>query len=91
MTVGVRVCAWATAAVTDNPNAAKLWEEFLYSDEGQTQWLAGYCHPILFNDMTTRGVVPADLVAAPFEQGRRSPLSTTRDFRMAQRCTHGCS
>ncbi|MEP7241123.1 MAG: ABC transporter substrate-binding protein [Devosia sp.] len=53
----------AISAFAPHPNAAKLWEEYVYSDEGQTQWLAGYCHPILFNDMTTRGVVPADLVA----------------------------
>jgi len=53
----------AISAYAPHPNAAKLWEEFLFSDEGQTQWLAGYCHPILFNDMTTRKVVPADLVA----------------------------
>jgi len=51
------------SAFAPHPNAAKLWEEFLYSDEGQTQWLAGYCHPILFNDMTARNVVPADLLA----------------------------
>ena len=53
----------AISAYAPHPNAAKLWEEFLYSDEGQTQWLAGYCHPILFNDMVTRKVVPADLLA----------------------------
>jgi putative spermidine/putrescine transport system substrate-binding protein len=53
----------AISAFAPHPNAAKLWEEFIYSDEGQTQWLAGYCHPILFNDMATRKVVPADLLA----------------------------
>ena len=53
----------AISAFAPHPNAAKLWEEFLYSDEGQTQWLAGYCHPILFNDMASRNAVPADLLA----------------------------
>lgn len=46
-----------------HPNAAKLWMEFLYSDEGQLIWLKGYCHPIRYNDMVARGVIPADLAA----------------------------
>ena len=37
--------------------------EFLYSDEGQLLWLKGYCNPIRYEDMVTRGVVPADLAA----------------------------
>jgi putative spermidine/putrescine transport system substrate-binding protein len=36
--------------------------EYLYSDEGQTHWLSGYCHPIRFDDMVERGVVPQDLL-----------------------------
>jgi putative spermidine/putrescine transport system substrate-binding protein len=53
----------AISAYAPHPNAAKLWEEYLYSDEGQNVWLKGYCHPIRFTDMQTRGVIPADLVA----------------------------
>lgn len=53
----------AISAHAPHPNAAKLWMEFLYSDEGQLLWLEGYCHPIRFNDMAARGVVPADLLA----------------------------
>lgn len=52
----------AISAYAPHVNAAKLWMEYLYSDEGQTGWLAGYCHPIRFNDMATRGVVPQDLL-----------------------------
>ena len=33
------------------------------SDDGQLGWLAGYCHPIRFNDMSQKGKVPADLLA----------------------------
>jgi putative spermidine/putrescine transport system substrate-binding protein len=43
------------------PNAAKLWMEFLYSDEGQLLWLKGYGHPIRYNDLVKRNVIPADL------------------------------
>ncbi len=54
----------AISAYAPNPNAAKLWMEHLYSDEGQIGWLKGYCHPIRFNDLVARGVVPQDLLDA---------------------------
>jgi len=53
----------AISAYAPHPNAAKLWMEFLYSDEGQNIWLKGYCHPIRFEDMKARNVIPADLAA----------------------------
>ena len=53
----------AISAYAPHPNAAKLWMEYLYSDEGQLVWLKGYCHPIRFNDMAKRNAVPADLLA----------------------------
>ena len=53
----------AISAYAPHPNAAKLWMEFLYSDEGQNIWLSGYCHPIRYNDMAARDVIPADLAA----------------------------
>ncbi len=53
----------AISAYAPHPNAAKLWMEFLYSDEGQTIWMKGYCHPIREGDMRERGVIPADLLA----------------------------
>ncbi len=37
--------------------------EYLYSDEGQLLWLKGYGHPVRYNDMAKRGVIPADLAA----------------------------
>jgi len=53
----------AISAYAPHPNAAKLWQEFLYSDEGQIIWLKGYGHPIRFNDLSKRGVIPADIAA----------------------------
>lgn len=53
----------AISAYAPHPNAAKLWMEFLYSDEGQNIWLKGYCHPIRYTDMQGRGVIPAELSA----------------------------
>ena len=54
----------AISAYAPHPNAAKLWMEYLYSDEGQLGWLAGYCHPIRFNDLAAKGVIPQDLLDA---------------------------
>jgi putative spermidine/putrescine transport system substrate-binding protein len=55
----------AISAYAPHPNAAKLWMEFLYSDEGQLIWLTppGYCHPIRQADMEKRGVIPQDILA----------------------------
>ena len=58
----------AISAFAPHPNAAKLWMEYLYSDEGQLGWLAGYCHPIRFNDIAAKGGVPQallDVLPAP--------------------------
>ena len=52
----------AISAFAPHPNAAKLWMEYLYSDEGQLGWLAGYCHPIRFNALAAAGKVPQDLL-----------------------------
>lgn len=52
----------AISAYAPHPNAAKLWMEYLYSDEGQLLWLAGYCHPIRFNDLAAKGLIPQDLL-----------------------------
>jgi len=55
--------AGAISAYAPHPYTARLWWEFIMSDEGQLIYLKGYAHPIRFNDMAKRGVVPADLAA----------------------------
>ncbi|PWR18314.1 ABC transporter substrate-binding protein [Zavarzinia compransoris] len=52
----------AISAYAPHPNAAKLWMEYLYSDEGQTAWLKGYCHPARFNAMQAAGKFPQELL-----------------------------
>ena len=52
----------AISAYAPHPNAAKLWMEYLYSDEGQLGWLKGYCHPIRFNDLAKNGKIPKELL-----------------------------
>jgi putative spermidine/putrescine transport system substrate-binding protein len=67
----------AISAYAPHPNAAKLWMEYLYSDEGQLVWMKGYCHPIRETDLRARGVVPADLSAKlPDVSGAVFPSNT---------------
>ena len=52
----------AISAFAPHPNAAKLWMDYVYSDEGQIAYLKGYCHPIRYQALVKDGKVPADLV-----------------------------
>ncbi|MEO5982874.1 MAG: ABC transporter substrate-binding protein [Pedococcus sp.] len=47
-----------------HPAAARLWQEFLYSDEGQNLWLKGGARPVRFDDMKTAGTLDATAAAA---------------------------
>jgi len=47
-----------------NPAAARLWQEFLYSDEVQNLWLKGGARPARMEAMTDAGTIDADLAAA---------------------------
>jgi putative spermidine/putrescine transport system substrate-binding protein len=56
--------AQAVNANAPHPWAARLWEEFCYSDQGQLIWLKGFSHPARFNDLAARKVLPKSLLAA---------------------------
>ncbi len=47
-----------------HPWAARLWQEFIYSDQGQLIWLKGFTHPARFQDLAKRKVIPAALIKA---------------------------
>ncbi len=53
----------AISAYGPHPAAARLWEEYLYSDEGQLTWIKGYCAPARLADLLDRKVVSDDLKA----------------------------
>jgi putative spermidine/putrescine transport system substrate-binding protein len=65
-TTGVYGAYYCQAINATGPHqyAARLWQEFLYSDAGQLLWLKGYSHPARFGDMARRKVVPAALLKA---------------------------
>lgn len=52
----------AISAYAPHPNAAKLWMEYLYSDEGQLGWASGFCYPIRFNAMIAADKIPQELL-----------------------------
>ena len=54
----------AISKFAPHPAAARLWEEFLYSDEGQNLWLKGKARPVRMPAMTTAGTVNADYAKA---------------------------
>jgi putative spermidine/putrescine transport system substrate-binding protein len=47
-----------------HPAAARLWEEFLYSDEGQNLYLKGGARPVRMDAMTKAGTIDAAAAAA---------------------------
>jgi putative spermidine/putrescine transport system substrate-binding protein len=64
----------AISAYAPHPNAAKLWMEYIYSDEGQLAYAGGFCHPIRFEAMKTAGTIPADVLAQlPSTEGAYFP------------------
>ena len=76
----------AISAYAPHPNAAKLWLEHLYSDEGQIGWLRGYCHPIRFNNLVETGKAPADVLAAlpPAEGYAKAKFPTLAEQKAAK-------
>lgn len=47
----------AINADAPHPAAARLWQEFLYSDEGQNLYLSGGARPVRADSMVTRGSI----------------------------------
>ena len=47
-----------------HPAAARLWQEFLYSDEVQNLWLAGGARPVRMEAMTEASTIDEDLASA---------------------------
>jgi putative spermidine/putrescine transport system substrate-binding protein len=46
-----------------HPFTARLWNEYIFSDEGQLDYLKGFAHPMRFQALVAAGKVPAALQA----------------------------
>jgi putative spermidine/putrescine transport system substrate-binding protein len=78
--------AGAISAYAPHPYAARLWWEFVMSDEGQLLYLKGYAYPIRYNDMAARNVIPADMAAKlpPAEDAARAIFLTVDQLSSAK-------
>jgi putative spermidine/putrescine transport system substrate-binding protein len=54
----------AVSADAPHPAAARLWQEFLYSDEGQNLWLKGGARPVRADAMQKAGTIDKTAYAA---------------------------
>ena len=54
----------AISSSAPDPAAARLWEEFLYSNQGQNLWLAGMARPVELAYMTAHHLANPRLLAA---------------------------
>jgi putative spermidine/putrescine transport system substrate-binding protein len=54
----------AINADAPHPAAARLWQEFLYSDEGQNLWLKGGARPVRADAMAEEGTIDQELYDA---------------------------
>jgi putative spermidine/putrescine transport system substrate-binding protein len=46
-----------------HPYAARLWMEWIFSDEGQLNYIGGYAHPARYQDLVKRNKIPQNLAA----------------------------
>jgi putative spermidine/putrescine transport system substrate-binding protein len=78
--------AGGISAYAPHPYAARLWWEFVMSDEGQLIYLKGYAHPIRFNDMVKRGVIPQELLGKlpPAEAYEKAVFLSVEEFTEAK-------
>ena len=68
----------AINADAPHPAAARLWQEFLYSDEGQNLWLAGGARPVRAEAMAEAGTIDTELYdALPAVEGE--PIIPTNE------------
>jgi len=69
----------AISATAPHPAAARLWEEYLYSAEGQNLYLKGAARPVTLKAMQTGGTVDqAALSALPAVSGTAQLASETQ-------------
>jgi putative spermidine/putrescine transport system substrate-binding protein len=68
----------AINADAPNPAAARLWQEFLYSDEGQNLWLKGFGRPVREAAMAEAGTLDEEAYAK-LPEVASEPVSLTEE------------
>ena len=83
---GAAVGAFYVQAINKDaphPAAARLWQEFLYSDEGQNIWLQGFARPVRIDAMMAAGTADQAAVAN-LPEVKGEPTFLTQDQLAAQ-------
>lgn len=62
-----------------HPAAARLWQEFLFSDEGQNLWLKGGARPVLFDQMKKAGTLDKEAAKVLPPVTGEPVVSTTKE------------
>jgi putative spermidine/putrescine transport system substrate-binding protein len=71
--------AQAVSINAAHPAAARLWEEYLYSTDGQNGWLKGFARPIELAAMQKAGTADATALAAVPPVSDSNPFNPTQD------------
>jgi putative spermidine/putrescine transport system substrate-binding protein len=61
-----------------HPAAARLWQEFLFSDEGQNIWLQGFARPVRLDAMVKAGTVDKEAMAN-LPEAKGTPVFLTQE------------
>jgi putative spermidine/putrescine transport system substrate-binding protein len=61
-----------------HPAAARLWQEFLFSDEGQNIWLQGFARPVRLDAMVAAGTADKEALAN-LPEAKGTPVFLTQD------------
>ena len=80
----------AVNATAPHPWAARLWQEFIYSDQGQILYLKGHAHPARFADLVARKVIPKSVTSAlpaPLALSQAAGRALVTDFGITLRAT----
>jgi putative spermidine/putrescine transport system substrate-binding protein len=74
----------AISKFAPHPAAARLWQEFLYSDEGQNIWLGGGARPVRLPAMEEAGTADTEALAALPEVSGTAEFPTAEQETAAQ-------
>jgi len=74
----------AISKFAPHPAAARLWQEFLYSDEGQNIWLGGGARPVRLPAMEEAGSADTEALAALPEVSGTAEFPTAEQETAAQ-------
>jgi putative spermidine/putrescine transport system substrate-binding protein len=68
-----------------NPYAARLWMEWIFSDEGQLNYIGGYAHPARYSTLVKQNKIPAHLASLlpPPEQYKNVKFPTVKQTNAA--------